>query len=127
DRPGLLGDRQIVYGRSAELIARSRLVLSHVSTALGLVVLFGKPVMLVVTEDHYRLTPGHAGAFDQAARSLGTPLRFIDDPAGTDLSGARSVDAEAYARYASRYIRHPDAPQGLLWDIVLDRIEGRTG
>jgi hypothetical protein len=122
-RSHLFGDRKIVYERTPQTIARSRLVLSHVSTAVGFAVLFKRPVMMVTTQDYYRLTPGHGLAFEKLAANLGTALHFIDEPAQVDLASAMRVDDASYNRYISRYLRHPDAPEGYLWNIVLDTVE----
>lgn len=121
-RPDLFGGREIVQGRSVELIAQSRLVLTHISTVTGLATVFDKPVMVITTRPQYAFHPNHTQAFDDLARSLGTRLHFIDDPASVDLSGALTIDHSAYAAYRDRYLRHPEAPPGRLWEIVFARV-----
>ncbi len=123
DRPELLGNRRIIRGMTAEMVASCRLVLSHVSTALGFAVLFKKPVMLIVTNDLYYRTPAHMHANQETAVTLGTPLHFIDDCDVVSLADVLSYSEAAYERYVTHYLRHPQAGDGLLWDIVFDRLE----
>ncbi len=124
DRPELLGNRPIHYGKTIDLIAESQVVISHVSTALGMAVLFRRPVMLIATQAYYDLTPGHPFAFDQAAQSLATPLLMIDDVANVPLQAGLEVNEGAYDLYLERFMRHPKAPDGYQWDIVFDIILG---
>jgi hypothetical protein len=112
----------VVTGRTAELIARSRLVLTHVSTAVGIAAILKKPMMVIATADHYRLTPAYPEAFDQLCRTLGTSLHMIDAPGLVDLGTALRMDADCLDRYAGKYLRHPQAPEGRLWDIVFGRV-----
>lgn len=120
NRPGILSDREMIANQTPELIARSRLVLTHVSTAIGMVVMFRKPVLLIVTRDHYDLSPTHGPMHEQLARTLNTKLQFIDDPAAVDLSSPFMVDDDCYDRYVATYLRHPRAEGGRrLWDMVL--------
>jgi hypothetical protein len=128
DRPGILGDREMVAGRSAELIARSRLVITHVSTAIGMVVMFRKPILLVVTRDHYDLTPNHGPVFEQVAETMNIKLHFIDDPATVDLSAAFQMDETRYDRYVEDYLRHPKAVPGQgLWQAVFGTAQQSLG
>jgi hypothetical protein len=123
DRPELLGDRKIVYGQTPQLIAQSRLVLSHASTAVGFAVMFRRPVMVIVTRDYYGFTPGLSMAFDQLAENLGTALHFIDDADPPSLEHVMNVNSERYDRYINRYVRHPSASDKSLWNIIFDTLE----
>jgi hypothetical protein len=88
-----------------------------------LAVLFRKPIMLIATRDYYELTPFHSRAFDQVAEALGTPLHFIDRPLSISLQSALNFNSRRYDKYVRFYLRHPDAPQALLWDIAFDAID----
>jgi hypothetical protein len=121
-RPGIMGPREIIQGQSSRLIARSRLVLTHVSTAVGMAIMLKKPIMLIATRDQYMLTPAYSKLFDQLSRTLGTPLHFIDAPKKVDLSAAFETNAELLNGYTDLYLRHPQAPQRQLWDHVFDQV-----
>jgi len=121
-RPGLFGDREVVQGKSVEMIARSRLVLAHISTVTGLATVFNKPVMVITTRPQYAFHPNHTQAYDDLSRALGTRLHFIDDPATVDLADALTIDQTAYTAYRDRYLRHPEAPAGRLWEIVFAQV-----
>lgn len=54
DKPGLFGDRKIGYFQTADLVASSRLVIAHCSTAINYAVLFRKPVLLTTTRAIFR-------------------------------------------------------------------------
>jgi hypothetical protein len=117
-----MGPREIIQGQSSRLIARSRLVLTHVSTAVGMAIMLKKPIMLIATRDQYMLTPAYSKLFDQLSRTLGTPLHFIDAPKKVDLSAAFETNAELLNGYTDLYLRHPQAPQRQLWDHVFDQV-----
>ncbi len=120
--PHLFGPRRVEYGKTAALVAGSRLVIGGRSTALGFAVLFRVPILLVAMRaqrDHWSNRP----AFDLFTRDLGTPVHLFDDPAAVDLTHALETDAGAYDRYLETYFKVPEAPErGLYWEIVFDHL-----
>jgi hypothetical protein len=118
-RPGFFGDREVVCGRTIELIAESSLVIAHGSTALSYAALLEKPTLLTVTAEMQR-TP-YAPQVIRIARGLGLEVVDVDDR--RDLE-AVSWDyerwpREGFAEYVRRYVRSPEAPVDLTtWEIV---------
>jgi hypothetical protein len=118
DKPGVFGDRQIEYGKTAQLVAASKLVLAHRSTAIGFAVMFAKPVVQIATRDIYQERV-QKPYFDAFAEVLGKPIQFCDDANMIDLTGALSFDEDRYARYLKDYLT--EAPSNMpFWQIVLE-------
>jgi hypothetical protein len=118
----VFGDRKIVYGDTAGLVAKSRLVLAHFSTAIGLAIIFGKPIMLLTSRQLYNYHPYHKYYYEGFSRELGGPLHSLDDPEGIDLSKLLTVNDDRYDEYIGKYIKAPGSPSKNLWDIVLDAV-----
>jgi hypothetical protein len=124
--PGVYGDRRIEYQQTARLIAQSKLVLAHRSTAIGLAVLFERPVLQIATRDIYQ-ERFHKPAFDAFAKALGKSIQFCDDPGQADLSQSLDLNARLYGQYVRDYITETPDAQGSLWEIVLKNVEDRLG
>lgn len=121
DKPGVFGARTIEYSRTADLVAASRLVLAHRSTAIGYAVMASKPVLQIATRDIY-LEMVQKPYFDAFAAALGKPIQFCDDVAAVDLSLAFNLDQARYSAYLHDYVtENPSA--GMLWQTVRDRVE----
>ncbi len=126
--PDAFGGRPMIVGQTAELIARSRLVISHTSTAVGMAMMLGKPILLAATHAHYTLAPIITEIYTQQTQSLNTPLHFIDDPASVDLSGVSTYNRDFQQDYIARFLRHPQATEAApLWDTVFSAIQHHTG
>jgi hypothetical protein len=123
DKPGVYGARRIEYGKTAELVAASRLVLAHRSTAIGFAVMADKPVLQIATRDIYRELI-QKPYFDAYAVALGKPIQFCDDAAEVDLSLAFARDEARYAAFLRDYVS--EAPTDLpFWQIVVEKVEER--
>lgn len=118
--PGAFGRRRVFYGATPDLIARSRLVVAHDSIAVGYAVMFGKPVLPIVYRDRYALNPVASYVYNAFATALGKPYQVLEDWQTVDLSNAFAINAPAYAKYFTDFIKTPDSPDDLFWDIVLD-------
>lgn len=121
DKPGLFGTRTVLKHATARLVAESRLVLAHRSTAIAFAIIFEKPVMQVAHRTSYE-APEQKPYFDSFAEILGKPIRFIDDPAAVDLSGALDFDRARYGQYMRDYVKRPGSPERPYWSIVLDAV-----
>lgn len=119
DKSDLFGPRQVVQFATARLIRECALVIAHRSTAIGLAVVARKPIILAATEPIYRHS-AHRPVFDALSRALNKPIVFFDRPERIDLSGALEVDHSAYDQFKQDYMRHPDAPDLPLWQIVIE-------
>lgn len=123
NRPNLFGNRRIISDKTVSLVAESRLVLAHNSTAIGFAVAFNKPVMLITNNELYYFQVYEKYAYDALSRELGTPLRFYDDPETVNLSGAFNFNPDLYERYLNIYMRCPNTPLKPFWENVLGAVE----
>jgi hypothetical protein len=121
DKPHVFGRRQVIFDKTAELIARSRLVIAHRSTAISYAIMHRKPVMIVATRPIYEHT-AHKPVFDAISGILNKPVAFIDDPESINLSDVFAMDAQAYDRYFAEYVKSPGSAEEPYWDIVVDAI-----
>ena len=125
-RPGLFGDRRVVSGKTARMVAESRLVLVHNSASVGLAIMFKKPVMVLTCKALYHYHVHEKQLYIALSQELGTPLRFFDDPETTDLSDAFAVNSDLYDRHIKTYMKYPNAPPKPLWRNVLETVEGAS-
>ena len=120
DKPEAFGARAVYYEQTHRLIAESRLVLGHNSTALGIAAVFGKPVLILVTRELYERNIYETSAYEGFARALNTRLCFIDDPESIRFDGLPTVDESAYRRYVTDYLAHPNSPRKPLGAIIAE-------
>lgn len=113
----LFDGRNVVYGRTADLIIRSRLVIAHRSTAIGLAVMGQRPLHLVALRAQYQ-HPINKGAFDGFLEQLNLKLQLIDDEPTAQVLDVPSLPTERYAAYMESYCKRSIAPPGRFWDIV---------
>ncbi len=112
----------IEYGRTAELIRDSRIVVCHNSTAIHLAVLFEKPVILVTTDQLINSYEGRL--IDQAAEQLGKSVINLDgDLQSVTWHEELKVDQKKYVEYKNRYIKMNGSPERPMWEIVVDYVE----
>lgn len=119
DKPGLFGDRPIIYGQTPRLVHQSRLVVTAYSVAVGLAVMFDKPLCLIATQgllDH----PSDGWVVRRLCQELGiTALRIDKD---YTLDHIRKHKHDRYRDYLNNYIKVAGTPDRELWEIVLDSL-----
>lgn len=118
----VFGNRKILYGDTAALVKKSRLVMAHYTTAIGFAVMFRRPLMILTSHDLFGFHPLRERIYENLSRELGVPLHCLDDPGAIDLSSPPAVNDNLYDRYIENYIKVPGTPSRFLWDIVLDTI-----
>jgi hypothetical protein len=116
------GGRKIFYQQTAELVARSRLVLGHRSTAMSYAVMFDKPVQIITSELIYRHYSQYV-TIDLFAHEFGREVLFIDQPETIDYSRFLDIDQTVYATYFDSYIKMRESRQAPLWQIVHDDLQ----
>lgn len=127
EHPGLFGAREIVHGRTAELLARCRLAMCSYSTAANLAVLAGKP-MLIYTTPSIRRTDYIQTAPEALARALGTVAHDISDPESVSLTDILAYDEAAYDGFLEAYIKTDRAPDIPIWQTLVELCRtGRAG
>ena len=119
----LFGDRDVVFGQTAELVKGAAVVFVHASTAKSFAVLWRRPIAFLVTEElrnswymPWVLVSQHL---------LQAPLVDIDN----EFSGAAvahsglAIDAAKYEAYENTYLRSPTAPDASIWEIFSQGVD----
>ncbi len=115
-------------GAAIATAARARLVLGHFSAALGLGVIFNKPVIQLVSRQFVRFAGAHVQRGIRTIRNeLGCRSLSMDDPRAEALAHWREIDELRYAEYRRRYIQHPNDPGGSMWDALYRAITAHEG
>lgn len=120
------GEIPIGYGKTAELIRNCSFVVCHYSTSLQLAVLFGKPIVFVITEEFLssfgeKYVAKFASVFGKSVINLDHELTNVN------WKQELRVDYEKYAEYKNNYIKIDGSPELPHWDIVIDHIEKSEG
>jgi hypothetical protein len=115
------GKRRVIFGKSHELIAQSKLVIAHNSALIGYAVLLNKPLFLVYSRDHmYRRGTETAANHISLATSLAKKVRFLDDFDIEELGEATQIDSFLYSDFIEDYIKMKKSKSVPFWQIVLD-------
>lgn len=126
-KPGSLqewyGDLEIAHGRTAELIAQSRLVIAaSPSTALGIAAVTRRPISLVSGLTLPRETDLY---FESFARQLKLPKQSRVIPDGSWI--VPGVNTKAYSRYVAQFMKLPGTPRKPFWEVVGDDLAHPRG
>ena len=117
---GPIGHRPIIKGKTIELVAKSKLVICHDSTAINFPVLFKKPILLAGTSDMKIFT------LYNMAKTLGIEIIMIDDIKvleKLDLELFKTPNAN-YQEYLHRFIKSKNAPSDKkIWEIIEPEIK----
>jgi hypothetical protein len=121
-RKHLLGSRQFIQGKTAQLVRDATMVLCHHSTSVSFAVLWKKPVVCLTSEE---LKSSYIGPkVAMLSRLLGAKLFNIDEP--TDLpaiDNLTTINKQAYAKYKEMYIKISGTPDKAIWEIFTDYLK----
>jgi len=121
-RRGLFGSREVVKGRTVDLIHDSRFAILTFSTALNFVVAFKKPCLFITLRELERNIYGEH--IRELARLLGTREFNVESGALIDWNRALAVDEEAYSSYQDAYIKKDGAPDRPVWQLLAEAVKG---
>lgn len=120
-RPDYFNGRLVVKGKTAELIRKSKLVLSHLSTSINFAVLFHKPVIYITSN---RLQQSYWGQYiDVMSSQFGKKPVNMDNPGEVNWEEELSIDERAYANYKMNYIKKDGSVELPFWLIFSNRIK----
>jgi hypothetical protein len=109
--------RRIVHGKTAELVSRSRCVISHASTAVGYAVLWRKPALFVTTDEMVRA--GYALDVAAIATALGSALRNVDHwTPNSREEDYLKVSESDYESYEREFLFSPESRTRSSWDVM---------
>jgi len=109
--PDYFGKRQTFKAQTHKLIKKSKLVISHASTAINFAVLEKKAILFITTGE-YAMDLEYSKRMELMANSLGKTLINIDQlPYKLDKEIEQSVDESLYSSYRQNYIKKDGSPQ----------------
>lgn len=122
-RRHLWSGREVVHGRTAELVRDSALVICHQSTAISFAVLWRKPLLFLTTRE-IAVSGNMQARIALISSILNSVMINVDVRDGVPPKDCLfSVDEAAYAAYVREYIRRDGAPEGSLWEIFSRYVE----
>ena len=114
--PDLFKERKVIKNRSLDLVAGSRWVISHASTALNFAVLFHKPIIFIMPE---KVKGKYYGRFMSNFARHFNKKHFDRKPiADLDPSKEMLIDHRAYETYKEEFIKIKGTPEENTWDIA---------
>ncbi|MBT3553019.1 MAG: hypothetical protein HOO19_13995 [Rhodospirillaceae bacterium] len=115
------GGREVIFSKTAELVAKSRMVIAHRSTAINFAVLFRKPVMITATRETYEHN-SQTPFLDAVAGSLGQTIQFFNQAGDVDLASSYEMDEGIYQQFVEDYIKSKISPSAPFWDLVVNHV-----
>lgn len=117
-RNGEYGGRELIFGRTPELIRNARLVFAHASTALSFGVLWQRPLVFLTSKE-IRQSWYHPWIV-APQKILGAPLVDIDENLVIPENWTAWLyhNKVAYADYQNTYIKTPGSPDCSIWEIL---------
>ena len=121
--PDYFGKRQTFKAQTHKLVKKAKLVISHASTALNLIVLEKKPVLFITTAE-YEVDLEYSKRMRLMAAPLGKTCINIDtEPCPIDWGKELVVDMELYSNYERNYIKKENSEQLNTWQIMANRLK----
>jgi hypothetical protein len=120
------GGRNVIFGKTAELVRDSSLVLFHDSTSIGYGVCFNKPIVSLVSR---ALRDGQRETFESIlcfSKELNTCLVYIDEyckDKHMELWDDLIIDKNAYTRYKYRYLTNPETENAYSSNFVIEGLK----
>jgi hypothetical protein len=120
--PDYFGGREVIRGKTDELIRKAGFVLMHHSMASNFAVLYKKPIIFLTTSKlDNRLCE------DPSVEWLGAFFRKkvhnLDKTLAIDLDDELKIDEKVYNAYRNAYIKKDSSEDLLSWQILINRIK----
>jgi len=110
--------RDVIHGKTVELISNSKLVLLHASTSVNFAILYEKPLV-------YLTSKSYSFDFKEKIKLRASSLNLtpITLPLNEKIILDYSVDIDQYNFYLSNYIKYPGSDYELFWDTVCNYLD----
>lgn len=119
---GVFKTRTIIKRKTAALVAKSELVIMHMSTSVSFAIIGHKPVVVVKTEGMH-INSYLDKLVDNMAITLGTQSINVDQvELSVELFNVK-INNEKYNSYLYKYIKSLNADDLPVWEIVLREIK----
>lgn len=122
----LFGQREIIRGKTAELIRQSGFVLLHNSIAINYAILFKKPVIFITTDeidDSFKHPCAEGPSVEWLASFFGKKVHNVNNKIEIDFAKEMLIDKEAYLSYKNSYIKKENSQERPYWEVVSDYIK----
>ena len=115
------GERVYTQGNTVQLVAKSKMVIAHASTAISFPALFAKPIVLAVTRELKNQTGMMLSikAFAEALKLTPVDVDSADDVRAFDIDIKSHCD---YNSYVHTYVKNKEPLNKLTWEIVSDAV-----
>ena len=126
EHPDVFGQRNIIRGKTAELIRQSGFVLLHNSIAIDYAILFKKPVIFVTTDkidESFNRPYAEGPSVEWLATFLGKKAHNLSSEIEIDFEKELLIDEEVYHFYKNSYIKKDGSEERPYWEIVSDYIK----
>lgn len=120
--PDVFKGRPVIKGKTVELVAKSKLVVMHMSTSLSYAVLFNKPVIPIKIPGMPEKGQLNLMVETMAAAIGSKPIDLNKDELAASLL-RRECNHERYFEYINRYVKTVGAEELPAWEIVAKTIK----
>ena len=120
--PDVFGARTVIKGKTVDLVARSKLVVMHMSASLSYAVFFKKPVIPVKVPG-MRMSSQMNLMVETMGATIGSKPIDIDKDELTSALLQRECNLEKYAEYEKRYVKTARVDELLTWEIVAKTVK----
>lgn len=113
----VFGGREIIYGKTIDLVAKSKLVLMHKSTSLSFAVFFSKPIVFMKIPGY---SPNHSeNVFVEVmAASVGKTALIIDSHSYNLDDISLKIEPKYYLNYYRNYIKTDSKTNKGRWEVI---------
>lgn len=123
--PDVFNGREIIKGRTIELVAKSSLTITHASTSINFPILYNKPIIFTKTAG---MNNDFSIFIDIMASSLGQEAVDIDNLSILDnISFSHvGISTEKYDEYTYKYIKSKNIEELTVWEIIASEFKSQN-
>jgi len=122
EHPDYFGGREVIRGKTRDLIRGCEFVLTHYSTSLNFAVLYKKPVIFITTNDLERSTID-ANYIYSYSWELKRTAYNIEQSYDIDWNKELIINQKIYNNYKEKYIKKNGSKEEYFWQIAADEIK----
>lgn len=120
EHPDCFGGRPVIKGKTIELVRKSKIIVSHCSTAINFAVLFNKPIIFI-TSDRLKHS-WMRNCIESMASMFGKKSFNLDNIQLFDIKNEMLINDAAYKDYKQSYIKKDDSEDLPFWQILSNYI-----
>ena len=113
----------ILENQTFDLIRQASVIISHGSTSLNWAIIMRKPIILVTTNEmkSSRFNQYTEGFSDSLEKNI---INLDNIPKNYDWKSQLVINENKYKAHTEKFIKQSDSQDKLLWDCVIDYMEG---